>query len=255
MTLKDYMRNTVWFPETTNDTESWLQWLVDEMEPLIYEAGDVILYEGDDTTPKDMYFIREGHVVVKGSEIEEGHTVRLGAGEIFGETALLFDTKRTATVTVGKECKKCNGTAEVGGKRKYPCTRCGGSGARVEGPLIVVYRLTAAKYAEFLRLPDLAGNEGAAGVYMMQYVLRRCVKTAYPLVPWTHIGLARLAEAFEFKEYGAGEVPAEQADVWDNFCIVVKGHVKCFQNEVYLKDCFDSTPYYRIWTHNLDSTP
>ena len=186
MSVKDYMRNTVWFPETTNDTELWIQWLVDNMEPELYEAGDVIINQGDDT--QDMYFIREGHVTVRGGELEEGHSQRLEAGEIFGETALLFDTKRTATCVVGKECKKCNGTSEVGGRRKYPCGRCGKSGTRVEGPLVVLYKLPAEKYAEFLRLEDTQGNEGAAGVYMMQYVLRRCVKTAYPAVPWTNKG-------------------------------------------------------------------
>jgi len=237
LSLKDYLRNTVWFPETTNDSELMIQWLIENMEPEVWEAGDTVILQGDQEN-QDLFFIRQGNVVVTGGTLDDDQCVRLEPGEIFGETALLFDTPRTAKVVCGKECKKCNGRGSVGNsKRRYPCTKCGSSGCRTDGGLVILFRLKAEKYAEFLTLADADGNDGAAGVYMMRYVLRRCVKTAYPKVPWTNNALARLSEAFEYVEYGAGEVCANQSDVWSNFSVVVKGHVKCFQNDMFFKDC------------------
>lgn len=62
-----------------------------------YEAGDIIFREND--PPEALYVILEGTVdVIKEAE---GHRVRLaqiGEGNMFGETGVLCDQARTATI-------------------------------------------------------------------------------------------------------------------------------------------------------------
>lgn len=63
----------------------------------VYRDGDTIIRQGD--AGSSMYVIQEGEVEVL--RLHNGHTVRLavlGQGDIFGESSLFGNEKRSATV-------------------------------------------------------------------------------------------------------------------------------------------------------------
>ena len=71
------------------------------MQERTYEAGAVIVRQGDPGL--GFFLITEGKVEVT----HDGHRVReMGAGEFFGEMALMEERPRTATVTA-RERTKC----------------------------------------------------------------------------------------------------------------------------------------------------
>lgn len=74
--------------------------MASSLTELHFTAGQKIVKEGD---PGDLFFlIKEGKVICT----QEGREVRrLGAGEFFGEQALLYDSLRTATVTALENCR------------------------------------------------------------------------------------------------------------------------------------------------------
>lgn len=57
------------------------------------EKGEIIARRGD--VAHAMYFVTEGEVEI---ELRPSHSVKLGAGQFFGERALLRKTSRSATV-------------------------------------------------------------------------------------------------------------------------------------------------------------
>jgi voltage-gated potassium channel len=61
----------------------------------VVEPGEIIMRAGD--TARSMYFIAAGEVDIEIKGKKE--RIRLGAGQFFGEVALLRRTRRTATVT------------------------------------------------------------------------------------------------------------------------------------------------------------
>ena len=73
---------------------------VNAMSPLVEKEGTVISNEGDNSD--DFYIIEEGEVEIKfKSEV----VASLGAGESFGELALIHGTPHTATVTTKSHSK------------------------------------------------------------------------------------------------------------------------------------------------------
>jgi cAMP-dependent protein kinase regulator len=72
---------------------------------LTFEAGDIIVGDGE---PGDSLFvISSGRVkaFVKGAEGRYRETREMGEGDFFGEIALLFGRPRTATVTAAESCE------------------------------------------------------------------------------------------------------------------------------------------------------
>lgn len=122
---------------------------------------------------------------MRGGDVAENTATRLKEGDVFGESAMLFDTPRTESVIIGKECKKCSGTGSIG-VRKYNCNRCGCSGARTDDPIVVLYRLAEADYQTFIQMPNTeTGEEGGVLQLMRETVLRRVLKNQYPNVGHT----------------------------------------------------------------------
>jgi CRP-like cAMP-binding protein len=80
------------------------------MEELIYEAGSVIVRQGDGA--EEFYVILEGRVDVEFEERDEEDETRaytliaeLGPGDYFGEMALLTESPRAASVVVVERCR------------------------------------------------------------------------------------------------------------------------------------------------------
>jgi CRP-like cAMP-binding protein len=72
------------------------------LRPVRYRQGEVIIREGD--PGREMYFIESGRVrVVRGSAPKTLLLAELGAGDLFGEMALLTGSPRSATVTAVSE--------------------------------------------------------------------------------------------------------------------------------------------------------
>ena len=69
-----------------------------KLEPIVLPAGQIIFEKGD--IADALYIIEFGSVQV---EIE--NPVILGAGDFFGETGLISDAKRNATISVQEEAK------------------------------------------------------------------------------------------------------------------------------------------------------
>ena len=74
-----------------------------------YVTNDVIITEGEQG--RELLLVRHGTVRVTGcAELEQGGVIHpgfsdLGAGELFGESALLPGARRTATVTAVTDCE------------------------------------------------------------------------------------------------------------------------------------------------------
>jgi MFS family permease len=77
-----------------------LERIAAELEPVVARTGDVLVREGD--AGDRFYLIDVGSADVT---IAMRHVRRLGAGEYFGEIALLRDVPRTATVTAGSDVR------------------------------------------------------------------------------------------------------------------------------------------------------
>jgi cAMP-dependent protein kinase regulator len=74
--------------------------LADALSSTVYQAGTVVVREGD--SGEEFYLIEEGDAeVTKGSE----HVAHLTKGDYFGEVALLHDSPRQATVTATTRLK------------------------------------------------------------------------------------------------------------------------------------------------------
>jgi CRP/FNR family cyclic AMP-dependent transcriptional regulator len=75
----------------------------------VYAANGVIITEGE--RGRDVFLVRHGTVRVTGcAELEQGGTIHpgfsdLGAGDLFGESGLLPDACRTATVSAVTDCE------------------------------------------------------------------------------------------------------------------------------------------------------
>ena len=69
-----------------------------KLEPIVLPAGQIIFEKGD--IADALYIIEFGSVQV---EIE--NPIILGAGDFFGETGLISDAKRNATISVQEEAK------------------------------------------------------------------------------------------------------------------------------------------------------
>lgn len=94
-------------------TKAALAALIDRSHHVFYEAGDVIVCQGDDDS--SVYLVLAGRVRVLHSQ-EDRKTVEgiadLGPGEVFGELAVLETQPRSATVLTLEptSCLKVSGT-------------------------------------------------------------------------------------------------------------------------------------------------
>jgi len=85
--------------------------VADVVEEIVLEANEAIIREGDEAD--SMYIIHEGQAVVsqkncdgKGDDADDGNLLRvLKEGDYFGERALLFDERRSATVTAASKIR------------------------------------------------------------------------------------------------------------------------------------------------------
>lgn len=78
-----------------------LEFIARSLKERVYEPGTAIVKQGD--AGLGFFLIKQGRVEVT----HDGHRIRdLGAGEFFGEMALMEERKRTATVTA-KERTTC----------------------------------------------------------------------------------------------------------------------------------------------------
>ena len=72
---------------------------------LTFEAGDIIVGDGE---PGDSLFVissGRAKAFVKGAEGRYRETREMGEGDFFGEIALLYGRPRTATVTAAESCE------------------------------------------------------------------------------------------------------------------------------------------------------
>jgi len=75
-----------------------VQQIIDAMEKKTYKKDIDIIREGMDGT--HMYILQQGSVnVTKGSGPDKVDVCKLGAGSLFGELAILYNCRRTATIT------------------------------------------------------------------------------------------------------------------------------------------------------------
>ena len=89
-TTMDTLMNVPLFKDLDKKTLSRLERITRERS---YSAGDVIVKEGDEGV--GVFLITSGNVAVT----KDGHELnRLGAGDLFGEMALLDSHRRSATV-------------------------------------------------------------------------------------------------------------------------------------------------------------
>ncbi len=73
------------------------------LERRFFPAGHTIIQEGDDGL--NAYIVQSGSVrVTKNKQGKAIELAKLGVGDIFGETALMFDEPRMATVTAIDDC-------------------------------------------------------------------------------------------------------------------------------------------------------
>ncbi|XP_059479855.1 cGMP-dependent protein kinase, isozyme 2 forms cD4/T1/T3A/T3B isoform X1 [Neocloeon triangulifer] len=87
----DFMKNL----EMTHISE-----IVDCMYPVEYQAGSLIIKEGD--VGSIVYVMEEGRVEVSR---DEKYLSTLAPGKVFGELAILYNCKRTATIKAATDCK------------------------------------------------------------------------------------------------------------------------------------------------------
>jgi CRP-like cAMP-binding protein len=83
------------------DSENLIRKLAVVLESTIYLPGDFILYKGD--IGEEMYFIAEGSVRSL-SDDKQTITRSLHKGSFFGETAILFPTKRSNFIQAETFC-------------------------------------------------------------------------------------------------------------------------------------------------------
>ncbi len=76
--------------------------LVARLQPKICKFGDIIVRKGD--IGRDMYFVISGYVEVISEDIQPKIFATLGEGKFFGEIALIFEQRRSATVRAGSYC-------------------------------------------------------------------------------------------------------------------------------------------------------
>ncbi|MCJ8328897.1 MAG: peptidase domain-containing ABC transporter [Lentisphaeria bacterium] len=76
--------------------------LLDNIQTVEYEQGEIVLHEGDVTGP--MYIVESGRLTVS-QESKEGVISYLRPGNIFGELSLLTGQPRSATVTAKSHCR------------------------------------------------------------------------------------------------------------------------------------------------------
>ncbi|MCB1176485.1 MAG: ion transporter, partial [Leptospiraceae bacterium] len=88
-------------PLFQNASEEIISEIVMQLKPAIYTPGDYIFKEGDDAN--HMYFISQGEVEVL-NEKTAIVLAKMGEGGYFGEMALLFSSKRSATVRATDFC-------------------------------------------------------------------------------------------------------------------------------------------------------
>ncbi len=82
-------------------SEAFIRQVALHMEPVVFMPSDTIIQAG--ARGQEMFFISKGQVEVRAPD---GQTVynTLGDGDFFGEIALFFDARRTATVTALTYC-------------------------------------------------------------------------------------------------------------------------------------------------------
>lgn len=91
-----YLKNVPVLAKLTDDDRTIL---ANSLQPKQYSAGTTIVSDGEDAN--EFFIIKKGTALVKKFDANVGKEVvrgKLGPGEYFGETALLSEVKRTATI-------------------------------------------------------------------------------------------------------------------------------------------------------------
>lgn len=82
-------------------TEDFVRAVAMEMRPMIFTPGDYIMRAGEPGS--EMYFISRGVVEIVSADVKTVYAT-LSAGDFFGEMALLFNQRRTASARAADYC-------------------------------------------------------------------------------------------------------------------------------------------------------
>lgn len=90
---------------TQNLEQQAVQTIIDSMEEVKFKSGDNIVTQGE--TGNEYYILKSGkcQVIINSKDQNVYKSKELLEGEGFGEVALLYNEKRTATVRALQDCK------------------------------------------------------------------------------------------------------------------------------------------------------
>ncbi|KAL0480601.1 cGMP-dependent protein kinase [Acrasis kona] len=87
---------------TKGMSRRFIQALVAKLQPRTYKFGDYIVRKSD--IGREMFFVLSGFVEVVSEDVNPKIFATLGEGKFFGEIALIFEKRRSASVRAGSYC-------------------------------------------------------------------------------------------------------------------------------------------------------
>ena len=153
------------------------------MRCMDYEAGTIVIQEGDPGSV--VHIVENGMLEVT----VNGRTIRtLGTGALFGELALLFDAKRSATVTCSSPCRLWSL-----GRNAFKSVQ------RNAANLAIITRTR-----RFLVVPELAALPSSSLARLMATLTPMSYKVSYPTSlapPRSHISFVTYAPIPQLSAY------------------------------------------------------